>query len=70
MNNAVLCVDIGTSSLKAAYISFKGEVFAFARIEQKILKMKENCQKSRQEVFLETVQVLQIHLALCFGMKA
>lgn len=35
MNNAVLCVDIGTSSLKAAYISFKGEVFAFARIEFK-----------------------------------
>ena len=35
MTDAVLCVDIGTSSLKAAYISFKGEVFAFARIEFK-----------------------------------
>ena len=33
MNNAVLCVDIGTSSLKAAYISLKGEVLAFARIK-------------------------------------
>ena len=33
MNNAVLCVDIGTSSLKAAYISLKGDVLAFARIK-------------------------------------
>ena len=32
MTDAVLCVDIGTSSLKAAYISLKGVVIAFARI--------------------------------------
>lgn len=33
MSNAVLCVDIGTSSLKAAYLSLKGEVIAFASVK-------------------------------------
>ena len=32
MTDAVLCVDIGTSSLKAAYISLKGDVIAFSRV--------------------------------------
>ncbi|NLK45184.1 MAG: hypothetical protein GX297_00775 [Treponema sp.] len=32
MKEAVFCIDIGTSSLKAALISMHGEVFSFARV--------------------------------------
>lgn len=36
-NSLVLCIDIGTTSLKAAFVSASGEVFDFKRIEYKSL---------------------------------
>lgn len=37
MRKVVFCADIGTSSLKAALIGFEGEVFAFSRVQFKLL---------------------------------
>lgn len=41
-NSLVLCIDIGTTSLKAAFVSAAGEVFDFKRIEYKSLSLPDS----------------------------
>ncbi len=41
-NSLVLCIDIGTTSLKAAFVSAAGEVFSFKRVEYVSLTVRES----------------------------
>ena len=59
MTDAVLCVDIGTSSLKAAYISFKGEVIAFARISI------EKANESNRWLFALKQGISELNATIC-----